>query len=100
MYWATRVRDATNRGIDDDAALEALRIYSGDAPLLPVDGTLNPLNEGFWWGYRRFPIFWPQAGVELPDWRAGVSRWMLAPWDAVAESGLEDRLPDCVATGR
>ena len=97
-YWATRVRDAANRGTDDDAALEALLIYSGDAPLSSVEGTLNPLNEGFWWGYRRFPIFWPQTAIELPDWRAGVSRWMLAPWDAVAEAGLDAELPDCLVT--
>ena len=100
LYWMTRLRDASNRGTVDERAEEALRIYFGDAPMQPPDRYLNPLNDGEWWGYRRFPIFWPPSGMDLPDIGAGQSRWLYHPSEAAAEAGLQDRLPACASAGR
>jgi hypothetical protein len=96
-YWVARVRVAANRGTSDDDAMEALRIHAGDSAGagLGAYGRLNPLVEGGWWGYRRHPIFWSEGLAGLPDPRAGLGRWLVAPSDAVAEAGLQEKLPQC-----
>lgn len=95
-YWATRVRAAANAGIVDHDALLALYAITGTpAPAQLAERTTNPLNEGNWWGYRRFPIFWPPSILQLPDPHAGVIRWMRFPSDAVEEAGLQAQLPGC-----
>jgi len=61
-----------------------------------TDATLNPLNEGRRWGYRRMPIFWPASEPALPDPHAVSLRWVLAPQEAIAEAQLGAQLPACL----
>jgi O-antigen ligase len=103
-YWITRLRSSALAGQSDEAAMQALRIMSGDLTF-PGDpkSTLNPLDENGLssdvWGYRRLPIQWPDGGLRLASPRSGSSIWLLNPLTAVRDAGLERALPDCRRTG-
>jgi O-antigen ligase len=101
LYWIARLRAAALTKRSDEGALKAIRIMSGDFTF-PGDPqqTLNPLNEnGLFsadaWGYRRYPILWPDSGVRLPRPGSGSVFWLLDPRGAVATAGLEHALPAC-----
>jgi hypothetical protein len=62
------------------------------------DDMLNPLNDApvmDLWGYRRWPIRWPEVGAALPSPDSGWVTWLLHPREAVRTAGLADRLPAC-----
>jgi O-antigen ligase len=99
-YWVMRLRASALAGQSDEAAMDALRIMTGDLTF-PGDPkeTLNPLDENGLssdvWGYRRLPIQWPDSGLKLASPRSGSSIWLLNPIAAVREADLEHALPEC-----
>jgi len=96
-YWEARARVAANGGERDDDAVTGFYLSTGTPVVAQrTDATLNPLNEGAWWGYRRTPIFWPSTEPVLPDPHAGWLRWVFAPQEAIAEAQLEAQLPACL----
>ena len=104
LYWLLRFRAHATNGVADAEAMRIIGIWGG-GPLLPEDAnaTLNPLNEngapGYGadrWGYRRNPISWPTAPVNLPSPQAGAVHWLIDPVEAVADAGLTERIPLCV----
>ena len=99
-YWQMRLRMSAWREPYDPAVFRLLKIMWGrDIPASAADETMSPLNEaGFSadvWGYRRPSIEWQTPGDELPLPQAGDVRWLLDPFAAVREAGLEERLPGC-----
>ena len=99
LYWSLRSREAAERGQTDPVAARALRLLGGaSGPPAPTE--INPLNEGpGWsadrWGYRRYSIEFPPAGVSVPAIQAGAGRWFNDPEGTARSIGLEDRLHSC-----
>ena len=96
-YWVLRVREGSRLGNEDAAAVRALQIMTGRIPTSHADvrEVLNPLNENEHvglsadtFGYRRLRATWSDAPILLPSSDAAFARWLVAPAEAAAESGL------------
>jgi hypothetical protein len=100
-YWHLRVWRASLNGTEDITARKIVRIMTGAIPTADAAAaTLNPLNEssalsGDVWGYRRPPIVWADAPVQLPSPAAGAAQWLIDPRQAAATAGLLGRVPLC-----
>ena len=100
-YWQLRIRASALAGEIDRGAILALQILGGGSYTAALaELTMNPLDENASlsadrWGYRRYPITWPESDVKLPSIHAGASLWMFDPHAAVQAAGLGDRLPQC-----
>jgi tetratricopeptide (TPR) repeat protein len=98
-YWTLRIRVASLDRHQDEAANQIYGIMVGDPGFLDRgDDMLNPLNDApvmDLWGYRRWPIRWPEVGAALPSPDSGWVTWLLHPREAVRTAGLADRLPAC-----
>jgi O-antigen ligase len=102
-YWALSIRLAHVSNASSGEYQRLYLIMTGDTVL--SDRTfppLNPLDENGargssadTWGYRRFPIEWPDSRWHLPSPRSGFAHWHRDPGGAVREAELERILGGC-----